>query len=563
MPRRRRWLKKVGRLADHVLDEIKEDIQSSNLVVLTSKAKQVAILSRETVEICDETATQRQKMVDLSAKIHSTLQQLSTGSDATHILETIRQLTSGDTLHEATELAKGLQQAARTCVTKSLEMVQLLDEGMDCLPGPLQKLLLGDEEEEEEGQDDDDDENNETPLMKDLNRDVQEVQTCIESIQHFNLTTAFTVGVQAFQQLAGKVARAQTLFDQLRRFATEISEMAHAMQSWNARQVVRESKDLVQCLRWTDEMQDTAAAAAKLMPVVIDLFQASADRVSVLWTALAHAKDCLLDCVEHVQQTKHLCLDAQQKCVKLVDQSLHIARQLERILKLSPSSVTVVRGLVGDGGEIEQALDLASHMDDIILECTKKVVAMVDRVQDAYTTMPPILTEDLDVTAAGTGRSDDPEPANIERDVLELDESRVALVDADLLTAAQAGVRAFAGVSQKSTVGTDLLKLVEQFSTDCQGTIESFLTVWDLPSAGKKITELCHLVNLGTGMKQFADQIKELLMAMMALMKAAITKFKKMDLGDIGETLGAVKDDLEDKMDDLKDKVQDKLQFWK
>jgi len=216
------------------------------------------------------------------------------------------------------------------------------------------------------------------------------------------------------------------------------------------------------------------------------------------------------------------------------------------------------------GGEIQEAIDLATHMDDLVVECSGKVVAMVDRVNEGFKQLPDILTEGVDVEAAGTGRQEgEPEPANVEPDIAELEESRTAIEGSDLISAGKAGVRGFKGVSEKATVCTDMLDLVEQFSGHCNLTIESFLSVWDLESAGKKITEMCQLVNLGAIMKQFADQIKRLLVAIIALMKATITKLKNLDFGDVGETLGAVKDDLEHKVDELKDQVKDKLQFWK
>lgn len=60
--------------------------------------------------------------------------------------------------------------------------------------------------------------------------------------------------------------------------------------------------------------------------------------------------------------------------------------------------------------------------------------------------------------------------------------------------------------------------------------VDSFMGVWDIQTAIDKIKEMCRIVKLGEMMKQFASQIKSLLMAVINLMKASIEKFKKMDL---------------------------------
>jgi gas vesicle protein len=88
---------------------------------------------------------------------------------------------------------------------------------------------------------------------------------------------------------------------------------------------------------------------------------------------------------------------------------------------------------------------------------------------------------------------------------------------------------------------------------------------------------MCQLVNLGEMMKQFAEEIKRLLVAMVQLMKAAMEKFSKdfpALMGNIGGAVNTVKADIQNnldvakekveaRIDDLKDQMKDKLQFWK
>lgn len=154
-----------------------------------------------------------------------------------------------------------------------------------------------------------------------------------------------------------------------------------------------------------------------------------------------------------------------------------------------------------------------------------------------------------------------------------------------MISAARAGVAGFSGVSAKATACNDMLQLVQTFAKDCFDTIESFMGAWDLEAATNKIMEMCRLVSLGELMKQFAIQIKRLAVAMIDLMKSSASKFQSLDLGDLGESVGQVKDKVEDKiehlkdnaterLDDLKDNaahavgaaadaMKDKLKFWK
>jgi hypothetical protein len=124
------------------------------------------------------------------------------------------------------------------------------------------------------------------------------------------------------------------------------------------------------------------------------------------------------------------------------------------------------------------------------------------------------------------------------------------------------GVRGFRNVSEKTNVCKSMLEQVVAFTGNCDNVIATFMNVWDLESAGAKIAEMCNLVNLGKMIKQFAEQIKRLLMAIVTFLKTAFDKFTKRlseAMDDVGDALDAAKDKIEDKVDAL----ADKLMFWK
>jgi hypothetical protein len=249
----------------------------------------------------------------------------------------------------------------------------------------------------------------------------------------------------------------------------------------------------------------------------------------------------MADCMSHVTEAKQLIIDARVKSTSLIERSVAIKDQLEEVGEVNMKSVSTMREL-SDGEEIKEAIALARSMDDLVMACTGKIVSMVDRVTEGFKNLPDILTDGINVVEKGK-QADDPEAANMEKDITEIETARSA---------------------------------IEGFASSCSATIESFMGSWDLESAANKITEMCRLVNLGEMMKQFADQIKRLVVAMIALMTAAVEKFSKMDIkeivGDIGDKVDDAMDMVKDKLDleDIGEKVGDamgkmkgKLQFWK
>uniref|UniRef100_A0A7S3L528 Uncharacterized protein n=1 Tax=Amphora coffeiformis TaxID=265554 RepID=A0A7S3L528_9STRA len=582
-----RWLKKAARFVDKVAeklpDEVGDKIQSK-LSALTNidcgeameKVKSIAgrteTAAKETMEICESTQTKREQMISFADEILSTLKSLP-GQDA-FILDTIKELTDGEKVLAAKELASGLDVAAQECVKKSIEMIDTMDEGVDSLPQMLQDMI-----EKEHDEDDDDDDDIDTSIIKDVEKDLEDVKTCIKSIQTLNLVTGLQVGVQAFTQLADKAKRSRSLFDKVGDFASDIVDITKSFHEMNVKDVVMKSKELLKCLRLTDVMRQLAQAAGKLINVLIDLFQSLAERISKLWAALAFAKDCMQDCLEHVKEARQLCVDAKDRSLGLLHKSMAIKDQLDSIGDINMKTIQSVREL-SSGGEIQEAIDLAKNMDDLVLDCTGKTTAMVDRVVEGFSNIPDILTEGIEPSTAGKQESD-PEPVDVEADIQELETAKQAIESASVVKAARAGVAGFSGVSLKANSCNDMLELVQTFATDCFSTIESFMGAWDLESATNKIMEMCRLVSLGELMKQFASQIKRLAIAMIDLMKASATKFKSLDLSELGESVEDVKEKVEERLDDLKedakarldnlkneadalkDKFKDKLKFWK
>jgi hypothetical protein len=128
----------------------------------------------------------------------------------------------------------------------------------------------------------------------------------------------------------------------------------------------------------------------------------------------------------------------------------------------------------------------------------------------------------------------------------------------------QASSDAFLGVERKIGVCRDMIASSRGFAENCNSTIDSFMGVWDLPTAMDHLLEMCCLVKLGELMKQFAEQIMKLVRANIAVLKSALEKIRNFDV-----VPDAIEDKIEDVVGGIKDvagSVRDslkKLNLWK
>jgi hypothetical protein len=401
-----------------------------------------------------------------------------------------------------------------------------MEDAMNALPDPIQKAIDTALRERS------------TPATPDpstqlttLDRDIADVQECLHAIGELNLFTALKVGLQALEQFTLKAKVSRDMFGSISVYAHEIADITDAFCNLDFKKIIlHKIKAIWKCLKLSSLIKTLAEGLGNLIGMVIDLFEATSTKVAGLWKALAFAKDCMKDCIEHALKARGLCENAKTKSLTLIDRSIRVKDMLQDMGELNVGSIAAFRDLA-DGEEINTAINIAMEMDDIVLECASKAVSMVDRVREGYSNLPPMVTEGIPENAGTSDR--DPAPANVEDNIVDLEASKEAINNANVLAAVQAGSRGFSNVSDKVGIAKELLVLLHSFAETCMHTIESFMGVWDIQSAIDKIQEMCRIVKLGEMMKQFASQIKRLLMAVIELMKASIKKFKSMALSDL------------------------------
>jgi hypothetical protein len=546
-------VEKVGDAIEDVLEDGVDLVKNGKCYQTVSKiqesGKECYQLARDTSELCHTTLSRGQEMIDFGSEITSTLRGFSMKMDV-ETLETIKDLMDGDRLRESMKLAKDMDDIALSCVDKSVRMMEIMEDAMDAVPDPIQRMIT-----KAAGRDDIASRKNQEKtreVLSTLDQDLDDVKSCVKAVQHLNIATALQLGLQAFEHLSAKATVSRSMFNTMRGFSDEVASFTEAISEGDVSDMVKlagKVGDMWHCLKLSNFMQELAEAAGKLIRMIISLFKVMSERLSTLWKALAYAKDCMVDCMEHVVDAKKIVLKAHKNGELLIEKSKHIIDQLQDLGELNGNSIKSARKLA-EGGEIKKAIALTGTMDDLVLECVGKVVAMVERVSEGFQNLPDILTANVNLEEEGK-QDDDREPDDIEQNIAQLEKSRGEIDESNIVSAAVKTVGGFRDVLDNEMSCQDMLGLVEGFTGNCSATIKSFLGVWDLNSAMVKITEMCRIVRLGELIKKFAEQIKRLLNAIIALMKSAIKKLS-MDLGD------AV-DDIKDKIED----VTDKLKFWK
>ncbi|CAJ1956899.1 unnamed protein product [Cylindrotheca closterium] len=490
-------------------------------------------LATETVELCQTTQSKSEQMIAFGKDIQSSLEGFSGKVDSS-ALETIKDLTDGAKLQQAKSLAQGLDTIALDCINKSVQMIDLMEDSMGALPDSVEGMI---EDYAKQLEDDGGAEAESLNRLKGVDQDLDDVQSCIKAMQELNLATAFQIGLKAFEQLSAKAETSRALFSSIQGFSTSVRDITTDFSKLSMASLYSKIKDILKCIRLSEVMRALAEATKKIIRVLIDLFQATASKISSLWAALAFAKDCMSDCLEYVLQAKGLVMDAHDKSLSLVTKSESVLGQLKTVKSINKDSFGAIKEL-RQGDDLKDAISLATNMDEMIKECTSKVTSMVDRVQDGFKNLPDIITDGLDVEAEG--RDDhDAQPRGVDEDIRDLEASTQAMEKSDIFTACKTGASGLSSVSTTTESCTEMLLKVRDFSENCNSTIASFMGVWDLESAMIKIQEMCRMVALGNLMQEFARRIKGLVLAILGLLQATYKKLCTLELKDLGKNLTA------------------------
>jgi gas vesicle protein len=490
-------------------------------------------LAKETMALCDETMDKSDQVVSFGEEIQSTLVELSSNMDASTI-DTIRDLIDGDKVTAARSLAGEMDGLAKTCVTKSVEMITRMQDGVEGLPDLVKNFVkrradkIGVTEEEQK--------------LRDIEPDIKELEACVNAVTNLKLVTAMEAGTRAYSGITSKSGVCKILFEAIRKFAEAFMTIADAFLNIDVGEILNKAKDVLRCIRLSSLMKQLAEEAGHLIQLIINVFQGASGKLSNLWAALSQAKDTMLASAAPGREVKKLCEAATDRGFLLEDKTRGFSTQT-RGMGDGSAGLAALKSMATMGKDIREAIDLAHNLDGLVDKCSEKVGTMVSQVKSAYDDLPEIVTDGIpDMVEAGASE-DDPAPPDVEGDVEELESARYAIDNADIMSAVRESVQGFSGVSDKVAISNDMLQTFKTFSESITSTIDAFLGAWNLETAKDKIIEICRLITLGELMKQFAVQIKRLLQAIILLLKSIVGRVKKLHVPDsITDTVNAISD---------------------
>lgn len=281
-------------VAEDVLDSTTDLVKNGKcyktVAALQENGTECYTLATETRQLCEDTQARGEEMITFGSEITDTLRGFSTKMDA-ESLETIKDLMDGDRLRESMELAKGMDEIALTCVDKSCRMITIMEETMDTVPTPLQKII-----NKAAGKDDAksrSEQERTREVLSTLDQDLEDGKACVTALQHLDIASALQLGTRAFEHLSAKAVTSRDMFNTMRGFSDEVAGYTEAINDGDfgdMMKLVSKLKDMWHCLKLGGFMRQLAEAVAKVMRVMIDLFKVLSDRLSSLWSALAFAK---------------------------------------------------------------------------------------------------------------------------------------------------------------------------------------------------------------------------------------------------------------------------------
>mmetsp|Transcript_45613 Transcript_45613/g.138612 ORF Transcript_45613/g.138612 Transcript_45613/m.138612 type:complete len:561 (-) Transcript_45613:69-1751(-) len=503
--------------------------------------------------LCSETISKATNMVDFANEIRSTLRAVSNGRPDASALKTIRDLVDGDRVKKATALATDLKKLSLQCVSHSVAMTTAMDRGMASLPDIIEDKIESKVKKSMKRED---------SQIRDIEEDLQEVSKCVASCKDANLFTVTKVGVNAFDVLTSKGEVCKEIFTTIKTFAEDVVSISDVIKNFEISEVAGKVKTIVKsmwrCLRLSSLIKRLSEEVGRLTRWIIDLFKMASSKLGNIWGALAEAKDCMAQCIQPIIDALTLCGEADEKSTALIAVTGKIKDELDNCLKVDQGSMKAVKNLFASDS-VPQAISLASSLDDTIEAALKRVVIMISRVTDGFDALPKEIQNGMsEEDRSGTSSKFwDPAPADVSRDVQELQQCQNAIDKADIFEAVSASSEGFSGVNDKFKLCHTLLQSSKSFVSDCQSTIDSFLGVWDLNAAQEKLLEMCRLVHLGKMMKQVAEQVMTLISANIRVMSSARDKIKSITNGflpdDAQKILCSCVSEVTENMDTIRD----------
>lgn len=448
----------------------------------------------------------------------------------------IADLIDGDKTKEAEELAVTMKEKSTECVSLSIQMVQSLEKSVDALPDIIESFI----EKKAEQSITDQLTSEERAMASGIDDDAQELSRCIDAIENLNLLTAIDAGKNAFEAIKEKSKLCHRIFQMIQKFATDVTSITDAMANMDASAVLAKVKDgsILKAIGLSKYIKQFAEGCKRVMDKIVELFHGAAGKLSMLWRALSHAKDTMVNSLTEVVNARSLCGEASEKAEKLKQMTTSFA---------NIEALKLIKSLGGDRDRsVSDAMGTAREVDVRMEEAALKMKSAAEMVGDEYHGLPSIITDGItDDTDDEVANSFGAKMKDIDSDIQDLEIASKAIEDSDMFHAAKTMHKEMSSIPGKVETCQEMVQSCSDFADRSKSSIDSFLGKWSLETAVSHIKEMCRLVSFSKLMEQLADQIHKLIKAITTLLRvmsakiqAVANKLKSSGLDSVADAAG-------------------------
>ena len=494
-------------------------LSEENCNAIISNVKECHTSATQTIELCTSTLVTSKQLVSCGETIRQSLVGAASDLDA-NSFAVIADLIDGDKVKEAQGLAVSMKDRSTECISLSIQMVDSLEKSVVALPDVIEKYI--EKKAQQSVTNDLSTEERDMINSGGIDKDVGELERCVDAIENLNLLTAIESGKNAFTAIKEKSTLCHTIFEMIQKFARDISSIATAVSNMDASTVLEKVKDgsILKAIGLSKFIKQLAEGCKRLMDKVIQLFHMAAGKLSTLWRALSNAKEVMVQSLTEVVNAKSLCGEANEKAEKLKQMTISLG---------SVEAINLVKSLGGRRDRsISDAAEISRGIDDGIDAALVKMKSASKSVGDEYANFPSIITEGITEEEDDEINSFTAQIRDVGGDIKQLEEATKAIEDADILHAATTIHKEVKNIPDKVDTCREMIQSCTDFTERSKTSIDSFLGKWSLETAISHIEEMSRLVSLSQLMETLVERIHKLMKAITTLLQVISTKIQTM-----------------------------------
>ena len=494
-------------------------LSEENCNAIISNVKECHTSATKTIELCTSTLVTSKQLVSCGETIQQSLVVRDLDANSFAI---IADLIDGDKTKEAKDLAVSMKDRSTECISLSIQMVDSLEKSVDALPDVIEKYI--EKKAQQSVTNDLSIEERDMINSGGIDKDVGELQQCVDNIENLNLLTAIESGKNAFIAIKEKSTLCHTIFNMIKKFASDVDVIAIAVSNMDASTVLEKVKDgsIPKAIGLSKFIKHLAEGCKRLMDKVIQLFHMAAGKLSMLWRALANAKDVMVKSLTEVVNAKSLCGEANEEAEKLKQMTISLG---------SVEAINLVKSLGGRRDRsISDAADISRGIDDGIDAALVKMKSASKSVGDEYANLPSIITDGITDTEEDNDEinSFSAQIRDVSSDIKQLEDATKSIEDADILHATTTIHKEVKTIPDKVDTCQEMIQSCTDFTVRSKSSIDSFLGKWSLETAISHIKEMSRLVSLSKLMETLVEQIHKLMKAITTLLQVISTKIQTM-----------------------------------